>query len=44
MGSPNVDHEYQEPTKESNTFLLNTPKIIDNAFGTIDWVIEERWP
>jgi hypothetical protein len=36
MGSSNVDHEYQEPTKELNMLLLNTPKNIVNAFGTID--------
>ncbi len=34
IGSPNVDHEYQEPTEELNTLLLNTPKIIVNEFGT----------
>jgi hypothetical protein len=36
IGSLNVDHEYQEPTKELNTLLLNTPKIIVNVLGTID--------
>jgi len=44
MGSPNVDHGYQEPTEELNTLLLNTLDNIVNAFGTIDWVIEEGWP
>jgi hypothetical protein len=39
MGSWNIDHEYQEPTKE-----LNILEDIVNAFGTIDWVIEEGWP
>ncbi len=36
MGWLNVDHEYQEPTKELNTLLLNTSKNIVNAFGTIN--------
>jgi len=35
-GSPNVDHKYQEPIEELNMLLLNTPKNIVNAFGTID--------
>ncbi len=35
-GSSNVDHEYQELTKELNMLLLNTPKIIVNAFGIIN--------
>jgi hypothetical protein len=35
-GSPNVDHEYQEPTEELNMLLLNTPKIIVNAYGKIN--------
>jgi hypothetical protein len=39
--SLNVDHEYQEPIKALNMLLLNTPKIIINAFGTIDWVTKE---
>jgi hypothetical protein len=43
MGSPNVDHEYQEPIEELNMLLLNTPKNIVNAFGTIDWVTKEGW-
>jgi hypothetical protein len=38
IGSPNVDHEYQEPTKEFNKLLLNTLEITINAFGTINWV------
>ncbi len=41
--SLNVDHEYQEPIKALNMLLLNTPKIIINAFGTIDWVTKEGW-
>jgi hypothetical protein len=36
MGPSNVDHEYQEPTKKLNMFLLNTLEITINAFGTID--------
>jgi hypothetical protein len=36
MGSPHVDHEYQEPIEELNMLLLNTLKTIINAFGTID--------
>jgi hypothetical protein len=40
----NVDHENQESTKELNMLLLNTPKIIVNSFGTIDWVTKEGWP
>jgi hypothetical protein len=36
MGSSNVDHDYQEPTEELNTLLLNTPEIVVNAFGIID--------
>jgi hypothetical protein len=43
MSSPNVDHEYQEPTKKLNTMLLNTLEITINTFGTIDLVKEERW-
>jgi hypothetical protein len=43
MSSPNVDHENQEPTEELNKLLLNTPKIIVNAFGTIDWATKEGW-
>jgi hypothetical protein len=43
ISSPNVDHEYQEPTEELNMLSLNTPKNIVNAFGTINWVIEKRW-
>jgi hypothetical protein len=38
--SPNVDHEYQKPIEELNTLLLNMPKNIVNAFGTINWVIK----
>jgi hypothetical protein len=34
MGSLNVVPEYQEPTKELNILLSNTPKVIVNAFGT----------
>jgi len=41
--SPNVDHEYQEPTEKLNMLLLNTLKNIVNAFGTINWVTEKRW-
>jgi hypothetical protein len=44
MGSPNVDHEYQEPTEELNMLLLNTPNNIFNAFGTINWVTKKGWP
>jgi hypothetical protein len=44
MGSLNIDHENQESTKELNMLLLNTPKIIVNSFGTIDWVTKEGWP
>jgi hypothetical protein len=36
MGSLNIDHEYLEPIEELNMLLLNTPKNIVNAFGTID--------
>ncbi len=43
MGSLNIDHEYLEPIEELNMLLLNTPKNIVNAFGTIDQVIEEGW-
>jgi hypothetical protein len=41
MGSPNVDHQNQEPTEELNKLLLNTLNILVNAFGTIDWVTKE---
>jgi hypothetical protein len=44
IGSPNVDNEYQEPTKEFNKLLLNTLKITINAFGIINWVTKEGWP
>jgi microcompartment protein CcmL/EutN len=44
IGSPNVDHEYQEPTEQLNLLLLNTPEIIVNTFGIINWVTEEGWP
>jgi hypothetical protein len=36
MGSLNVDHEYQKPTEELNTLLLNTLENTFNAFGTTD--------
>jgi hypothetical protein len=40
MGSSNVNNEYQKPTKELNTLLLNTLEIIVNEFGTINLVTE----
>ncbi len=42
--SLNIDHEYQKPTEELNTLLLNTPKAIINAFGIINQVTKEGWP
>jgi hypothetical protein len=42
-GSLNVDHEYQEPTKELNNLLLNTLEATINAFGTIGSMTEKRW-
>jgi len=44
MGSPNVDHNYQEPIEELNTLLFNTLENTINAFGTIDWVTKKGWP
>jgi hypothetical protein len=42
--SLNIDHDYQEPTKELNMLLLNTPHNSINAYGTIDQVTKEGWP
>jgi hypothetical protein len=36
MGSPNVDHNHEEPIEELYMLLLNTPKNTINAFGTIN--------
>ncbi len=44
MGSPNVDHNYQELIEELNTLLLNTLENTINTFGTIDQVTKEGWP
>ncbi len=43
MGSPNVDHNREEPIEELNMLLLNTLENIINAFGTINWVTKKRW-
>jgi hypothetical protein len=44
MCSPNVNQEYQEPIEKLNMLSLNTLKNNVNAFGTINYVIEEGWP